>query len=77
MPDLYLYHISKEFNMSKLKKHDYLNVHLIKEFAFDWVENKVGKGEKAGSQHFLLSPLCYLRDLTTRYCMVNSLEIEL
>ena len=33
----------------------------IVKFVFDREENIVGKGENAGSQHFLLFPKCFLK----------------
>ena len=35
------------------------NMVKMKTFAFDRVENIVGKGENAGNQHFLLFPQCF------------------
>ena len=43
--------------------------------AFDWVENRVGKGENAGLQHFLLFPQCFpktfFRVIETLDCVVK------
>ena len=58
-----LYRTTHFKNKSILKAFadDILNVVQMMICATDWVENIVGKGEKAGYQHFLLFPKCFLK----------------
>ena len=51
---------------------DSLNVVQIMEFAFDRVENIVGKGENAGHQHFLLFPQCFEKDFVLGWLKVGN-----
>ena len=45
---------------------DKMNVAKMMISVFNRVENIVGKGENAGSQHFLLNPQCFLKPSSTR-----------
>ena len=47
----------------------------MRNFVFDEVENIVGKGENAGSQHFLLSPQCFQKaSATCQYSMIKEFK---
>ena len=48
-----------------------INVHENFKFILGRVENIVGKGEKAGDQHFLLFPQCFLKASFSRLLKVG------
>ena len=59
---LYLYQMKKTLDQSKLKEvaDDKINVTEKLKFILGRIEN-MGKGENAGSQHFLFFPECFLK----------------
>ena len=70
---------NKILDLSKLKAFadNNLNVYQKLKFAFERVENIVGKGENAGYQHFLLFPqyfqkASFSRVVKSRDCVVKS-----
>ena len=61
------------FDQSKLKAiaDDKINVTQILRFAWERVENIVGKGENAGFQHFLLCPQCFQKTFSSHLLKVG------
>ena len=58
----------KIFDQSKFKAfaEDKLKVIQMAKFVLDKIEKNVGKEENAGYQHFLLSPQCFQKALSSR-----------